>query len=639
MSGKSRLKKTVVEYGFWVYSLVLVGALAIYFTTPHVRVVASFPLTRWAAGHVLFLVPVGAATYLFGLRGGLVTLLFAVPVMLARDSAVAPNRADALLEVIATSSIGYVVALIVACLRRNLSRLRAINAVSTALAESRELEQILCDVLDTLLVTLNVEAGAVYLVEEDQRGLALIHSRNLPPELFEGRSGLESVRALARCRALRHRIAVPIRSQVRVNGLIIVGQAWPRPTLCRERELVTTICNQINVFIENARLYEDVAHEFEIERSVYEVVNEITSELELDKVLPKVIAISEQLVGADSGLIALWDEERNVVTYPYLHNLPYRLAEVTVSREVGLSAEVMITGRPIIVDDYPNYVRAIPEFAQAGVKSIVGVPIVNGDRTFGTMCVMSIERSKHFLHRDVAVLTGIGRQAGIAVENAYLYENLRYYARRITQSQENERKRIARELHDDTIQSLIALSRRLEGLSTGKEALPEAVAERIRELWRQTSEMIQRVREFSHNLRPSVLDDLGLLPSLEELTTDLERQVGLQTEFRAVGEGRRLSSEVELTLFRIAQEALSNVRRHAKATRVTTTVELGDSVVRMRIEDDGVGFDPPKLTDNLRAEAGLGLIGMHERVRLLGGNLQIKSEPDSGTTVVAEVPI
>jgi signal transduction histidine kinase len=243
------------------------------------------------------------------------------------------------------------------------------------------------------------------------------------------------------------------------------------------------------------------------------------------------------------------------------------------------------------------------------------------------------------LERDVAVLTGIGRQAGIAVENSYLYENLRFYARRITQSQENERKRIARELHDDTIQSLIALSRRLEGLATGDEHLPEAAAERVRDLWQQTTEMVRRVREFSQNLRPSMLDDLGLLPTLEELTVDLKRQAGLQAEFHISGERRRLSSEVELTLFRIAQEALSNVRRHAKASRVATTIELADSVVRMRIEDDGVGFRPPKLTDDLRAEDGLGLIGMHERVRLLGGSLKIRSEPDTGTTVVAEVPV
>jgi len=393
-----------------------------------------------------------------------------------------------------------------------------------------------------------------------------------------------------------------------------------------------------NLVDENIRLYQEIARQFEIERSVYEVVHEITSELELERVLPKVIAIAERLAGADAGLIALWDEERNVVTYPYLHNLPRRLAHVTVPKEVGLSAEVMLSGEPIIIDDYPNYPRAIPEFVQAGVKSIVGVPIVNRDRTFGTMAIMTEERQKSFSERDVAILTGIGRQAGIAVENSYLYENLRYYARRITQAQENERKRIARELHDDTIQSLIALSRRLEGLATSEEQLPNGASARIHDLWQQTGEMVRRVREFSQNLRPSVLDDLGLLPTLEELTSDMERQVGLETEFHASGERRRLSSEVELTIFRIAQEALSNVRRHSKATKVTTTVELADTAVRLRIEDDGVGFRPPKLTDDLRAEDGLGLIGMHERARLLGGSLHIESVQGEGTIVIAEIP-
>jgi signal transduction histidine kinase len=635
----SRLQSKIVRYGFWLYSLVLVGYLAFHLSAPLVSFLPSLPLTRWTAVHVLFLLPVAGATYLFGQRGGLVTLLFALVIMLSRDPTLSPNRVDVLLEMLATSSVGYLVVLVLACLRRNVLRLRAINTVSAALAESQELDTILGIALDTLIEAVDAEAGVVYLKEEDQQVMTLTHHRNLPPELVENPSGVEAAREVGLYRRFRYRLMAPIHSKDRVNGLIMVGQSWPRTSLCRERDLIATICNQINVFIETDRLYRHMAHQFEIERSVYEVVDEITSELEMEKVLPKVIAISERLVGADSGVIALWDEERNVVTYPYLHNLPSRLAQVTTSKALGLSAEVMTTGRPMIIDDYPCYARAIPAFAQAGVTSIVGVPIVNGDRTFGTMCVMSLERRKRFLDRDVAVLTGIGRQAGIAIENSYLYENLRYYARRITQSQENERKRIARELHDDTIQSLIALSRRLEGLATGEEPLPNAVSERIGELWRQTTEMIQRVRAFSHNLRPSVLDDLGLLPSLEELTTDLEHQVGLQTEFWALGEKRRLASEVELTLFRVAQEALSNVRRHSRATKVTTTIELADSVARMRIEDDGVGFRPPKLTDDLRAEDGLGLIGMHERVRLLGGSLRIESEPDSGTIVVVEVPI
>jgi signal transduction histidine kinase len=639
MTPKGTTRKPVHSRAVWIYALALVAIALLYYCPPRLFSTPLLPLTRRAAVRVLFVLPIAGATFVYGQLGGWVTLAVAVLIMLPRAWLSSAYPVDALLEVLATAGIGSLVVWMIEWHRRNVSRLRAINAVSTVLTESLDLDYILIGVLDTLLDVLDAEAGAVYLVRTDEQGMDLAAHRNLPSDLTEGLSGLESARRVAAYGSLGTRLAVPIRSKEQINGLVFVGHSRPRAALRRETDLVTTICNQINVVVENTRLYQEIARQFEIERSVYEVVDEITSELELERVLPKVIAIAERLVGADSGLTALWDEERNLVTYPYLHNLPRRLAHVTVPKEVGLSAEVMLTGEPLIIDDYPNYARAIPEFVQAGVKSIVGVPIVNRDRTFGTMAVMTVERHKSFSERDVAVLTGIGRQAGIAVENAYLYENLRYYARRITQAQENERKRIARELHDDTIQSLIALSRRLEGLATGEEQLPNGASSRIRELWEQTGEMVRRVREFSQNLRPSVLDDLGLLPTLEELTLDMKRQVGLETEFRASGERRRLSSEVELTLFRIAQEALSNIRRHAKATRVTTTVELADTAVRMRIEDDGIGFRPPKLTDDLRAEDGLGLIGMHERVRLLGGSLRIESELGRGTTVIAEVPI
>ena len=639
MPGRGCLKKVTSGHGFWIYALALIGITILYYATPQIWFLSSFPLTRRAAVRILFILPIAGATFVFGQLGGLVTLVLAVLIMLPRIFLISPNPVDALLEVIASASIGGLVVWMIEWHRRNVSRLRTINAVSTVLTESLELDKILRDVLDTLLEVLGAEAGAVYLVDEEEQGLTLAVHRNLPLELTEGVGGLESARMVARYEGLCCQLAVSLRSKDRVNGLLVVGRSRIHSSLRREKDLVTTVCNQISVVIENARLYQDMFRELGIERSVCEVVDEITSELELERVLPKVIAIAERLAGADSGVIALWDEQRNVVTYPYLHNLPRRLTNVTVTREEGLSAEVMITGCPMIIDDYPNYARAIPAFAQAGVKSIVGVPIVNRDRIFGAMCVMSIGKPKSFLDRDVAILTGIGRQAGIAVENSYLYENLRFYARRIMQAQENERKRIARELHDDTIQSLIALSRRLEGLVTSEEQLSEAAAQRIRDLWGQTDEMIRRVREFSQNLRPSLLDDLGLLPTLEELTADLNRQAGLQATFLVLGKKRRLSSEVELTLFRIVQEALSNVRRHARATKVATTVELADSSVRVTVEDNGIGFRPPKLTDDLRAEDGLGLIGMHERVRLLGGNLVIDSEPDRGTKVIADVPL
>jgi signal transduction histidine kinase len=368
------------------------------------------------------------------------------------------------------------------------------------------------------------------------------------------------------------------------------------------------------------------------------VTEEVTSELELDKVLPKVMQIAVDVAEADGGVIALLDEERKAISYPYLHHLPRDLATVTVSEGEGLSGEVMTSGHSIVIDDYQTYERAIPAFVEAGLTSVAGVPIVSGDRTFGALNVLSINSTKDFSGRDIAILTAIGRQAGIAIENAYLYENMRFYARKITQAQEDERRRIARELHDDTIQSLIALTRRLEALMVS-EALPESSTERIQEIRESTGQVIRRVRRFSQDLRPSLLDDLGLLPTLEALTSELNSQDGLQAEFLVHGDERRLSTEAELTLFRIAQEALNNVRRHAEAHRVVTMVRLGDSAVKMTIQDDGKGFKPPTLTDHRAGESKLGLVGMHERARLLGGSLVVDSTPGHGTKIIVDVPV
>jgi signal transduction histidine kinase len=482
-------------------------------------------------------------------------------------------------------------------------------------------------------------AGAIYVLDEGNQGLTLVARRDLPREVTEEPDGLKSSRILARNRELQCKLAGPLRCKGEINGLLFVGDRRSCPILRQEEELLNTICNTLGVFVENVRLYQERTQQLQVERSVIKVTEEVTSELELDRVLPKVMEIAVNLAQADGGVVALLDEERNVIRYPYVHRLPPELADVTVSKGEGLAGQVMVTGEPMVIDNYATYPKAVPAFVEAGLASVAALPIVSGERTFGALSVLSIDEAKAFSRREVDILTAIGRQAGIAIENAYLYENMRFYARQITQAQENERRRIARELHDDTIQSLVGLSRQLEALATSSYLNSEEAAEQIGALQRATGEVIKRVRRFSQDLRPSILDDLGLLPTLEELTADMNRQNGLQAEFRVKGEERRLSSEVELTLFRIAQEALNNVRKHAEATRVVTTVELSDSVVTMKVEDNGKGFEPPTLIDHPTTSGKLGLIGMHERARLLGGSLSVKSAPGAGTRVVVNVPV
>jgi signal transduction histidine kinase len=220
--------------------------------------------------------------------------------------------------------------------------------------------------------------------------------------------------------------------------------------------------------------------------------------------------------------------------------------------------------------------------------------------------------------------------------------NLRFYLSQVLKAQEGERLRIARELHDDTAQALTGLSRRLDilvdTLASSPDSLPKEIPERLEELRDQSDRILEGVRRFSRDLRPPVLDDLGLLPALKWLATALEEQHSVAANIRVLGEQHRLPDEAELALFRIAQEALNNVRKHSGASAVEVTVDFRGGGITMVVADNGSGYEIPSSTSDLAASGKLGIIGMQERARLLGGTLVVNSEPGTGTRVLVTVP-
>jgi PAS domain S-box-containing protein len=218
-------------------------------------------------------------------------------------------------------------------------------------------------------------------------------------------------------------------------------------------------------------------------------------------------------------------------------------------------------------------------------------------------------------------------------------EHLRYYVQQITKAQEEERKRIARELHDSSAQNLIALLHQLDNLLNTKTKLPVSEAKALWSLYEQTRDTLQEVRRFSRDLRPAILDDLGLLPALEWVTEDLKTTYWIDVSLKVLGQERRLSPERELLLFRIVQEALRNVAKHAEATKAEVEVNFNEDKVTITVSDNGKGFEPPESLGALPLTGKLGLAGMQERVQLLGGNLRLESQPGKGTTVFVEAPI
>lgn len=217
-------------------------------------------------------------------------------------------------------------------------------------------------------------------------------------------------------------------------------------------------------------------------------------------------------------------------------------------------------------------------------------------------------------------------------------EALRGYISSITSTQEDERRRLARELHDQTIQDLIALGQQAQIIGMKLKQDDHADLRDLQQLQEAIQETIDGVRRISRGLRPIYLEDLGLVAALEMLAHDVQAEQDLTVEFSKVGEVRRLHSEVELALYRMAQEALSNVSRHAAAQKAWLTLEYQQDGVKLTIRDNGVGFQTPDQTSELALSGHYGLIGMQERAVLIDAQLEVHSAPGEGTQIAIVCP-
>ncbi len=256
----------------------------------------------------------------------------------------------------------------------------------------------------------------------------------------------------------------------------------------------------------------------------------------------------------------------------------------------------------------------VSEAVRQGDLSARAVPLPAGDPQMAHLA-QTFNRTLDQLERDRAAL--------------------RHVTSQVISAQEEERKRVSRELHDDTAQVLFAQLLRVAALkgSPNNEVRDAAAA-----LEEMTVEALEGVRRLALELRPPALDDLGLAAALDDIAQRYGEQLGIAVEFQARGTRGRLPAEVELVLYRVAQEALTNVAKHAAATAVAVDLDRGPFDVTLSVRDNGVGFDPRHAATDAPAGSGLGLFGMAERLALVGGGVSIWSHPGGGTEVFAFVP-
>ncbi len=384
-----------------------------------------------------------------------------------------------------------------------------------------------------------------------------------------------------------------------------------------------------------------------------QIATTVSQSLELDQILTRAVARVASVMQADITWIYLLDEKASELLLSAHWGMPPELA-VGIDRlkpGEGFNGRVAQSGEPLVVENASKDPRLTREaVSKLNICSLLIVPLSSKGKVNGTLCA-AYYQCRIFQQGEIDLLGAIGKQIGVAVENAHLYlrqqkvaeeqkhlqENLRYYLREVTKAQEEERKRISRELHDETIQSLVVLSRRLDVLASNSKGMTEEARLQMEELREQVNDTIQSVRRLSQDLRPAALDRLGLLPALEWLATDAAKYSGISTSVKVIGTERRLSEEVELVLFRITQEALRNVWRHSQATKAEITVRFDESRTCIIIADNGKGFKLSKSMSELARDGKLGLAGMQERAQLLNGTVTVESEPGKGTRVIVDV--
>jgi len=398
-----------------------------------------------------------------------------------------------------------------------------------------------------------------------------------------------------------------------------------------DEELTQLLAAQAAVAIENARLYESSTRSLRQLESLNEIGTALASEIELEPLLGLVARRLRELVHARLVLIALPQGETLTIAAAEGENA-YGIAGARLAFGSSKAGRVLERGRSERVDSVVDDPEVDQQAARRlGVRSALYVPLIARGRTIGVLIAHDKAGAKPvFSDDDLRLAESLADRAAVAVD---LSERVgRDALARVVAAQELERKRLARELHDETGQALTSILLGLKPLErTAATEEDRAAVASLRELVVST---LQDVRRLAVELRPSTLDDFGLSTAVERLAETFRDNTGMRVDVDAQLGDVRLPAEVETALYRIVQEALANIVKHAEATRVSILLTRKESSVAAVVEDDGKGFDKRETGDDV-----LGLVGMRERVGLVGGRLVIESAKGSGTTIAAEVPV
>jgi signal transduction histidine kinase len=400
------------------------------------------------------------------------------------------------------------------------------------------------------------------------------------------------------------------------------------------------------VAIQNARLYEAEQQN----RKVAEILNAaslaLAQTLDIQLVMKTILDYAQMVLPLDIVFILLPEGDERYRIRSVRTRDQDDLEPILLNKSIDLLDEPVI--KPFfeklastLISDANRMEAWMPPAELAAMRSWLGMPLDSMGKIMG-MVVAASTMPDSFRNDQIQLAEAVVRQAAVALQNAWLFEQVRsgrerlqQLSRHLVEIQEDERKYIARELHDETSQALTSLKLGLHAIEDDAQGQSN-ITQQVGNLKILADGILEGIHRLAVNLRPASLDHLGLAEALTSLIELTGQRSGITARFKPLGTvlRERLTEDIEASIYRIVQESLTNVIRHAHATRVDVILEWQDEKIVIIIEDDGVGFD----MQSARNADQLGLLGMQERAEMLGGTLLIDSTPKMGTTLVVEIP-
>jgi PAS domain S-box-containing protein len=600
---------------------------------------------------IFFLFPIVYAGFIFGLRGGIVCLVTAVAVMMPRALFVSAYPRDALFEVGAIIAFGAIInwwlesrrreggrreqiMLQLEANRRELQsyiqsikeserRLSALQSFSSAVNQSLDLQEVLDTAADKIKEAIDVDVILLLLLDEEVGRLGLKVHRGVSKEFASKVDGLKIGEGLngwvaqtgepclvidstsdpraspevVKREGIKSQFIVPLRTSDKVIGTLCVATHDVRQFTTEEKELLVLVSIQLGVAIEKVYFFQELQRVGGRFQEIFEKAHDAIW----------IQDFQGRIINANQAAARL-------TGYELKDLIGKHVSELLTPEGLELARQVrqkLLHGEPI--------------------KQPYGQRLLRKD---GTQALLMLSTS---LLENEGTPLAFQHIARDITEETKLQEALELYAAQISQAHEEERKRIARELHDDTIQTMIAVSRRLDDFASRDSVTLKEVVNSLGQLREDIDKALIRTRRFIQDLRPPTLEYLGLVAALRELATQVQEQSGIKVNLKVKGSERRFTSEEELLIYRITQEAIRNIWRHSEATKAELTIEFNEEKTVVVVSDNGKGCEVGESSEFLKA-GKLGLMGMKERAHLLGGTLEVRSKPGKGTTVILRVP-